>query len=362
MRDAHPPSSWISIPVVLVLSLGASVAADTIDAAGDPWPMQPGNHWTYKVVREGNEREEAIEVEATRMAWARLGGFPGNPWLASGSGPRKVFLWDAGSVSRKLLFDLSLDVGGSFRSSAPGIACLDGADYEVIAKGVEVTTPAGSFDDAIEIRLRNDPCSDAGWTRLVFAPGIGPVVFDRATLGGTETASLVRARVDGTTYPPPAEPIDPTTGAPRRSGLIVALVLDRYEYESFEDRPNPDSPAPPEVRPARMTVRFTIANGTDEPIEFTHPSGQQYEFTVRDAEGNEVRRWPSGAMFAQVIRPRTLEPGDRIDVEKDLELAGEKGRPLPSGEYVFVATHTTTPRALQAAAKVPFRIELQITP
>lgn len=70
---------------------------------------------------------------------------------------------------------------------------------------------------------------------------------------------------------------------------------------------------------------LTVENTGDEAVELTFPTGQDAEFVVYD-DRTDVWRWSSGRMFTQVMRTKTLEPGESLTATATWQ------RPTP-GEY-----------------------------
>jgi hypothetical protein len=88
------------------------------------------------------------------------------------------------------------------------------------------------------------------------------------------------------------------------------------------------------VRPHPKALEFALAvtNPTKKSVELVFPSGQEYEFSVRDSTGTEVYRWGNGRMFTQSLQNRLLDGGETLHIEERADKA------LPSGTYVAVAT------------------------
>lgn len=82
----------------------------------------------------------------------------------------------------------------------------------------------------------------------------------------------------------------------------------------------------------QAVLKLSIQNDTDMKKTFTFPSGQTYELSVTDQEGNEVYRYSKGKMFTQTIRELTLEPGEKKEYQ---EVWGYRsnGNKAASGEY-----------------------------
>lgn len=79
-----------------------------------------------------------------------------------------------------------------------------------------------------------------------------------------------------------------------------------------------------------VRFEFTVTNTSDTDFDLSFSDTQQYDFVVLD-DGNEVWRWSTGMMFAQMIQNKTLESGKSVTFE---EVWAEPKK----GDYEVVAT------------------------
>jgi hypothetical protein len=80
-------------------------------------------------------------------------------------------------------------------------------------------------------------------------------------------------------------------------------------------------------------------------VELAFPSGQSYEFLIRNEKGAIVYRWSEGKAFTMAIRNEQFA-GERNYVE-----ILEPANALPAGKYTAEAWLTTSgPRAFTASA------------
>ena len=116
-----------------------------------------------------------------------------------------------------------------------------------------------------------------------------------------------------------------TRSAPPRRRTLP-LLLAAAALAGACTRPLPPPPdgmpaTPPPPQPALVsslsveteadTVLFTlqVTNPYEAPVQVTFPSGQTYDFAVRDAAGRELWRWSAERGFTQAVQTRTLPPG-----------------------------------------------------
>ena len=84
--------------------------------------------------------------------------------------------------------------------------------------------------------------------------------------------------------------------------------------------------------PNALHFALNVTNPGRKNIELSFPSGQEYDFSVRDSVGREVYRWGKGRMFTQSRQNRVLDGGETKRFEEHASTM------LPPGSYVAVAT------------------------
>lgn len=122
--------------------------------------------------------------------------------------------------------------------------------------------------------------------------------------------------------------------ARQQEGLSATLTTDRSAYETGA--------------PITMTIR--VANESMEPVSFEFTSGQRYDFSVYDAEGNELWRWSAGRMFTAALGTETLQPGEALLYSATYEEG-------PSEPGLYRVEGVLTARDRRASASLVVRIE-----
>jgi hypothetical protein len=84
--------------------------------------------------------------------------------------------------------------------------------------------------------------------------------------------------------------------------------------------------------PNALHFALNVTNPGKKGIELTFPSGQEYDFSVRDSLGREVYRWGKGRMFTQSLQNKVLDGGETKRFEE------RAAATLPPGSYVAIAT------------------------
>ncbi|MCM3611867.1 BsuPI-related putative proteinase inhibitor [Planococcus sp. MERTA32b] len=64
--------------------------------------------------------------------------------------------------------------------------------------------------------------------------------------------------------------------------------------------------------------RYTVNNQTDETMTYEFTSGQRYDFTISNQDGDELYRLSSVSMYMQALGEETLEPGEKLEYEFEI--------------------------------------------
>jgi hypothetical protein len=109
-----------------------------------------------------------------------------------------------------------------------------------------------------------------------------------------------------------------------------------------------DLAASVEVKVAPSTVRLVlhVTNSGADPIEFTFPTSQRFDFEVLTVDGQRVWRWSDDMAFLQAISRATLAPGESWDMEGEWDPGAREGR--------YVARGRLTARGRELVQQTPF--------
>lgn len=127
--------------------------------------------------------------------------------------------------------------------------------------------------------------------------------------------------------------------------LFAAMVLAACGTESDNQ---PEDPAPGgEIIEGEVTstieetgngtYRYTVKNDTQEAVTFNFTSGQRYDFTLTDEQGNEVFRMSSVSMYTQALGEEILRQGEELQYEIQVPEAN-----LDPGTYTLEVWMTPT--------------------
>ncbi len=311
-----------------------SLALACLSAAQpDYFPLHPANQWIYRVSGAGGDRLLAVEVARTAefagRTYSLLRGFAaGEVWVRMDDGGN-LWAYFPDRNREELWYAFQKPEGEEYGTFLPG------ANRRAVVTSRKATYkgPTCEADHALEISYPS--AEGGGIERELFLPYIGLVQRSERTTGGARrTYDLIYSRTGGVTV----------LSAPE---LSLTLSLDRALY--YAD-------LMPPVDPARavpvMTARLTLRNTTGLPVELVWPSGQRYDFQVRNERGEIVWRWSEGKAFIMVYGRESFS-GERNYTEL-IRLGDANGQPWRQGRYVLEGWLATEPRTYAASA--PFEI------
>ncbi len=88
----------------------------------------------------------------------------------------------------------------------------------------------------------------------------------------------------------------------------------------------------------KLDIHFSLKNISGKHLQIAHGSGQQYDISVYNEQGEEVYRWSYNKAFTQALIQRKLKQGDQLDFEEEWRLADSNGEPVPAGNYTIEIT------------------------
>ena len=235
----------------------------------DYFPLEVGNQWVYRASGPGEAR--VVEVTRTEVledgnAWHLLEGWPGGSHWIRMSPDGKVIQFDRELRIEKLWYDFSAEEGREYVPSLPGTG---GAS--IGSRSSRYNGPIGSHGNALRIDYK--AADVASLEREYFIPYVGLVSRVESTGNGTVTYDLIYSRTGGVTV---------VSGPEISFGLAVDPAL-------------------------RTPVgRITVRNTTGRPYTLTYPSGQIFEFVVKDAGGETVYVWSADKIFPAGFQTENL--------------------------------------------------------
>lgn len=61
--------------------------------------------------------------------------------------------------------------------------------------------------------------------------------------------------------------------------------------------------------------RYTVNNQTDETMTYEFTSGQRYDFTISNEDGDELYRLSAVSTYMQALGEETIGPGEKLEYE-----------------------------------------------
>ncbi len=85
------------------------------------------------------------------------------------------------------------------------------------------------------------------------------------------------------------------------------------------------------------TYRYIVKNDTEEAVTFNFTSGQRYDFSLIDEQGNEAFRMSSVSMYTQALGEETVRQGEELHYDLQVPEAN-----LETGTYTLEVWLTPT--------------------
>lgn len=303
-------------------------------AQPDYFPLHVGNQWVYRA--SGTRGDAILALEITRSAqlagrtYYLLHGLPQRDYWLRMDERGTLWAYDPERNLEEVWYAFEKPEGEEYRTALPGSL----SRAVIASRQAHYQGPIGEVNYALEVRYPG--VFQVGIERELFLPYIG-MVHRRQNAGGPAviTYDLIYSRTGGVTVLSEPE-------------LSVALTLDRAVYYA-----NLMPPVDPERAVPVMTARLTLRNTTPAPVELVWPSGQRYDFLIRNEKGEIVWRWSDGKAFILLFGTESFA-GERNYTEL-IRLGGADGKPFPPGRYTLEAWLATQPRAYAATVAFEMR-------
>ncbi|WP_196140395.1 BsuPI-related putative proteinase inhibitor [Aliikangiella sp. G2MR2-5] len=306
------------------LVAGSLICSGVVAQASEYLPMSVNDHKVFKV----NEREIVVEVtDFSGDNWKKYSNYMGRSeqWIWSSKDSQKIF-WYNNEGGAQLLVDFNHAVGTEYLVDIDG--CTNSARIE--DKQYQAVTEAGTFDNSILLVFNGD-CYDAGLASAAFAPGIGLVAYAQQSIIGPVTTEMVRAQVDGISYPL-FDGIEVSSQFP--SGRTLSNV---QEY---------------------VSAYLTITNYSKEKEVFNFNTSQQFDIEIHDINGEVVNKWSADRRFMTALTSVEILPGASHKFGGQIKLVDVNGKALQVGSYTIrVELKGSNQPVSSAFEAIPFAAE-----
>jgi len=291
-------------------------AAISLAAEPDYFPLQVGNSWVYR--SEGRLPDvQVVEVRGATTVNGQLYHelrFFGQTALVRLSDDGTLYAYSGNFAAERVWFRFGAPVGESYATGVD--TCTRSA--RVASKEAAYQGPYGEFSNALRIDY-TPACADAGINSQVYLPYIGLVQHSVGNIAGERRYDLIYSRTGLTEI--------------AESEVSFQMALD--------------SAAPT----ARLIARMTLRNSGPLPITLTFPSGQKFDFVLRNERGEVAYIWSADKFFTQAVETETVS-GERNYVVSVPLGSGN----LTPGQYTAEGYLTTIGPRRQYFASVPLEI------
>jgi hypothetical protein len=297
---------------IVVLSL----AAASLPAA-DFFPLETGNEWVYRESGAGAQFQIRVGAPALigGQVYYTVHGYGVEPLLVRRGADGALYARDEERDGEVLLTSFRGEQGDWFR--APYRTCEQ--EGQAQERPANYQGPAGRFASTLRVRYRTLGCADAGVEEELYAENLGMLTRVVSTFAGPRTAHLIYARV----------------------GKFTLIADDGVTFDlALSPVAGPD----PKLR---ATMRLAVRGST--PHQLVFPSSQEYEITLKNADGLVLWRWSDGRVFTPAVRTVELGPGTRL-INEDAPL------PVQPGIYTVEAWITAGESRRELAASARFEV------
>ncbi|MFP4622920.1 MAG: BsuPI-related putative proteinase inhibitor [Gemmatimonadota bacterium] len=123
---------------------------------------------------------------------------------------------------------------------------------------------------------------------------------------------------------------------PGSAWAAALLVAGCAGSNGTEGRTEPEAPdlavsLEVDVAPGSVGLALHVTNSGADPVTFTFPSSQRYDFVISTPAGEEVWRWSEGRFFTQAVTEATLAPGASWSMEAEWDPGTRTGRYTAAG-------------------------------
>lgn len=87
----------------------------------------------------------------------------------------------------------------------------------------------------------------------------------------------------------------------------------------------------------QATFTFTFKNNSDQPMLIEFPTSQFYDYTVYNAQGEQVYHFSKGQFFLQAIQHKSLNGGEQVQWKSTWNYKTNEGNRVPPGTYTVKA-------------------------
>ncbi len=126
--------------------------------------------------------------------------------------------------------------------------------------------------------------------------------------------------------------------------VAACVSTSRFEPSSTTDPP-PAVSLQVSTSGQSVLLVLQISNTASTAREITYPTGQTYDFVVRDGD-REIWRWSEGRAFSQAIRTETVGPGETLRFQEVWSPGDLRG------DFTVVGVLTSSDHRVEQSARI----------
>lgn len=129
------------------------------------------------------------------------------------------------------------------------------------------------------------------------------------------------------------------------NGLCI-MTLGLFSVNSYSSPVECNIFVKPEK--GKCTLILKVSNITDEEICLEFSSGQQYDYIVKNMQGEEIWQWSEGQVFIfmQMLQQLFISPGCEHTFPQTWQYIDKTGNPIKPGTYMVSGILTTAPNPI----------------
>jgi hypothetical protein len=287
-------------------------------SAGDFFPLQTGNEWSYRESRTGDTRTVRVStpVVMNDRSYYTLIGYATERLFVRQDEAGNLLAVDPETYREQILTQFEA-VDRSWWNAPFRICEQEGQAQK---ERVAYNGPAGAIHQTLEIRYRSFGCADAGVESEHFAENIGMLRRVELSIAGPRTYELVSARIGRQTIQ-----------TDQQGGFTVSVR---------------ELPGGKELE---IRMELTLEPSGETRLQFY--SGQHYDAIIRNASGHVAWQWSAGMMFTQGLSERVIAGRWVITLK-----APRPEVNLPGSNRFVVEAWLPTVGGNQFAAATPFAL------
>jgi hypothetical protein len=249
-------------------------------------------------------------VDQSGAGWKQYSDFLGNQnqWVWTDN-TNQFWLYNESQESSYIFADLDAVVGTEYEIDFNDCTTKS----QITGNDLTVQTIAGPLSNVIEVSF-SGPCTDAGLTTALFAPGIGVISYGFSTIAGPITYQLDSAYIAGVHYQREQVSSD------------ISIMMDYSRNIVMLDEQN------------SLDVFMTIKNNSEKDYVLSFNSSQFFDIELINNADQIIYSWAADKRFLQYINEVIIPAGGQHQFGAAIKLQDTNYRLLDVGSYIVKLT------------------------